>query len=72
MIEATAYLVDGSVLDLGRVSIAKLLRLQGEGYAGRELVHALITDDWGAPLRYVKLAGTDDAGKPCEIVIHYD
>lgn len=72
MLNVSAYLVDGSMLDMGTVPRARLARLQREGYAGRELVNALITDDWGAPPRYVELTGADVAGNPLRVILHYD
>jgi hypothetical protein len=31
--------------------------LQARGYAGKELIHALWTDDWAAPPRLVEISG---------------
>lgn len=55
MFQVSAHLVDGSLLDMGSVPAASLRRLQAEGYEGRALIHALITDDWGAPPRFIEL-----------------
>lgn len=72
MLNACAYLVNGSMLDMGTVSRQRLQRLQAEGFEGCELIHELITDDWGAPPRYVELVGTNDDGESLRIVIHYE
>lgn len=72
MLEACAYLVDGSMLDMGAVSAAKLRRLEAEGYEGRELINELLTDDWGAPPRFIELIGKDAVGQPLRHVIHYE
>jgi hypothetical protein len=72
MITACAYLVNGEMLDAGVVSETKLAQLQAEGYVGRELVDALISDDWGAPPRFVKLSGSDSAGRHVDLTIHCD
>jgi len=71
-LSACAYLVNGDMLDVGVYNQASLHKLQSEGYSGRHLIHALITDDWGAPPRFVKFTGKDDNGVPVEIVIPYD
>ena len=72
MLVAEAHLVNGSVLDSIPVSAEALARLQRDGLAGRELIHALITDDWGAPPAFVKISGTTERGEVVSLVIHYD
>ena len=72
MLSVSAYLVNGDVLDMGSVAHARLLELQRDGREGRELIDALITDDWGAPPRYVELTGRDADGNPLRLVIQYD
>lgn len=72
MLSACAYLVNGDMLDVGVYSHSSLRRLQSEGYSGRELIHALITDDWGAPPRFVKLTGRGEDDRRIEIVIPYE
>ena len=67
MFTVRAHLVDGSLLDMGSVSAAQLHRLQAEGYEGRALIHALLTDDWGAPPRFVELTRLGE-----RVVIPYD
>lgn len=72
MLKVTAHLVNGDQLDMGTVSRERLRRLQAEGFEDRELIHELITDDWGAPPRYVELVGADGGSEPLRIVIRYD
>lgn len=72
MITATAHLINGDQLDLGPISEILLRELQAEGCTGRALVYALITDDWGAPPRFVDLEGTGDDGSPFRLRILCD
>lgn len=72
MLTACAYLVNGEMLDLGVVIEASLKRLQAEGYSGRALIDALITDDWGAPPRFVEIVGKGADGKRISLRIPYD
>ncbi len=72
MLNGCAYLVNGDVLDLGDVCEATLKRLQAEGYAGRALIHELITDDWGAPPRFVEIVGKGASGDSISLRIAYD
>ena len=61
-IEITATLVDGGLMDFseyGHELLPKFLKFQAKGYKGKSLIHAFITDDWGAPPRFVDVK-TDD------------
>lgn len=51
-----AHLVDGGLLRFNAAPglLAKLERLQLQGLRGQELIHELLTDDWGAPPTFVQ------------------
>ncbi|MCW8825452.1 MAG: hypothetical protein OQK78_03410 [Gammaproteobacteria bacterium] len=73
MIRVTARLVDGGVQEFteGDSFITRLHLLQKSGYEGKELVHELITDDWGAPPVYVEITGTTSEGENINARIPY-
>jgi hypothetical protein len=49
---------DGSVFDLNYAN-------------GKEMIHEMITDDWGAPPRSLVIEGTADDGKQVVISVPY-
>ncbi|NCT83296.1 MAG: hypothetical protein GXC94_09145 [Comamonadaceae bacterium] len=49
----------------------KLVYLQAQGLEGKQLVHQLLNDDWGAPPVYIDITGADDTGHPVEVRIPY-
>ena len=55
MVSVKVYFVDGSVLPIEEDGsfLVKLKKLQAQGFEGRELVDRLISDDWGAPPKFV-------------------
>ena len=65
--------VDGSQLDIegDPRDIARLQQLRIEGYEGRELIDALITDDWGAPPTTVVISIALANGATETVVIEY-
>jgi hypothetical protein len=68
------YLVDGSYSEWQ--AQASILQehdeLVRQGYGGKQLIHRLISDDWGPPPRSVVLAGVAEGGRRVEITIPYD
>lgn len=72
MLTATARLKDGGLQPCGRVSLDRLRALERDGLRGRSLVHALTTDDWGAPPLFLELTGLDENGQPLRVVIPYE
>lgn len=63
-IQVEARLVDGSTQDFrfGESFIFEMNQLKTQGINGKELIHSLLTDDWGAPPLYVLVTGTDQNG----------
>ncbi len=72
-ITITVRHVDGSMseFEMPGSLLADLRRLRGEGYEGRRLIHALLTDDWGPPPRFVDISGEVD-GRAVAERIPYD
>jgi hypothetical protein len=73
VVKVTISLVDGGLqeFDKGTSFLKKLSELKAQGFSGKELIHALLTDDWGAPPLYVKIKGKDEAGNNIDITIPY-
>ncbi|MBI2768352.1 MAG: hypothetical protein HYX47_01910 [Burkholderiales bacterium] len=73
-ITVKVYLVDGSYSE--SPAQASILEehdeLVRQGYGGKQLIHRLISDDWGPPPRSVVLDGVAEDGQRVEIAIHYD
>lgn len=72
-IKVSIRLVDGGLqeFDESPVFLQKLRSLQSQGFTGMQLVHHLITDDWGAPPTVVEISGKDLDGNNFEIRIPY-
>lgn len=49
--------------------LGRLRTLQAEGLDGKELIHALVSDDWGAPPRSVQIHGQDAGGHSFSVEI---
>ncbi len=66
-------LVDGGLqeFDESPAFLQKLRSLQSQGFTGKQLIHHLITDDWGAPPTVVEILGKDSDDKSFEIRIPY-
>jgi hypothetical protein len=68
-------LVDGSDYPpepRGHEFIASLLELEAQGANEKEVIHALLGDDWGAPPKVVIICWTDDTGGAHERRLGYD
>lgn len=65
--------IDGSLQDYqeGPDFLSKLRLLQSQGVVGKQLVHELISDDFGAPPRGVEVWGKDTDGQGFSIKIPY-
>lgn len=65
--------VDGSQSDLEYPEslLGRLRELREQGFSGKRLVHELLTDDWGAPPRFVRISGMS-RGKVVDEVIPYE
>lgn len=72
-IKVSIRLVDGGLqeFDESPAFLQKLHSLQSQGFTGKQLIHHLITDDWGAPPTAVEVSGKDSDGKDFEIRIPY-
>jgi len=73
IIKVSIRLVDGGLqeFDESPAFLSELRSLQSQGLMGKQLVHHLITDDWGAPPTVVEISGKDLDGKDFEIRIPY-
>jgi hypothetical protein len=72
-IKISIRLVDGGLQEFPESSefLHKLRSLQSQGLTGKQLIHRLISDDWGAPPTVVEISGKDSDGKNFEIRIPY-
>lgn len=72
-IKVSIRLVDGGLqeYDESQFFLQKMHSLQSQGFKGKQLIHYLITDDWGAPPTVVKISGKDSDGKSFEVRIPY-
>jgi hypothetical protein len=50
----------------------KYLSLREDGFEGKELIHELLTDDWGPPPTGIYLKGTLDDGTDVDLYIPYE
>lgn len=73
MIQVSIKLVDDGLQEYteGDDFVVRLDTLRNQGYEGKELVHELITDDWGAPPVYVDITGTTSKGTIINVRIPY-
>lgn len=73
-LKVVARLVDGSEMDIYASAdfLSRLMRLESAGYSGKQLIHELITDDWGPPPNMIVITGIDDAGKRIDKTLPYD
>jgi hypothetical protein len=73
-ITVKVYLVDGGYNEWqAQPSIMREHdELVRQGLGGKELIHRLISDDWGPAPQRVVLSGPAGDGRRVEIVIHYD
>lgn len=69
----TVRTVDGGMQDWleDLQFLSRLRTLQSEGLEGKELIHALVSDDWGAPPRSVRIHGQDASGQSFSVEIPY-
>ena len=74
MIQVSIRFVDGSFQEYSESSdfLSKLTELQNQGYEGRELINALITDDWGAPPLSVQIKGKRPDESEVDLQIPYN
>lgn len=72
-LEVSAHLVDGGLQEfpVGHDFLQKLLFLETQGVEAKSLIHALLTDDWGAPPLFVRVVGFGPDGKRVDITIPY-
>ncbi|CAG9933275.1 hypothetical protein [Candidatus Nitrotoga arctica] len=72
-IQVSIRLVDGGMQEFtcGHELLHKLHSLQSQGLAGKQLIHRLITDDWGAPPVLVEIKDIGLNGESLAIRIPY-
>ena len=73
MIQVQIHLVNGGLQEFSEHPsiINRLIDLRNDGLSGKQLVDALISDDWGAPPSSVSLTGTLEDGTRVEEHISY-
>jgi hypothetical protein len=73
MLRVAVSLVDGGLLDqtVPDSFYTELVALRASGLEGKALVHALLSDDWGAPPKFVTLSGTLSNGTAVKESIAY-
>lgn len=73
MINVSISFVDGGLQELSKNNAfgERLLQLQNRGYEGKQLIHALLTDDWGPPPTVITIKGKLNSGKRIDISIPY-
>lgn len=69
----SARLVDGGLYEFEAEAelLVRLQQLQAEGIAGKQLIHRLITDDWGAPPTFIDITGSAPDGSVVDVRIPY-
>lgn len=69
----SARLVDGGLYELEAEPelLARMRQLQAQGLAGKQLIHQLVTDDWGAPPVFVDIRGATPDGSTVDVRIPY-
>jgi len=74
MLKVSVSTVDSGLREFNEPDsiIAKLSALRRDGYAGRELVHALLTDDWGLTPVGVRIRGKLEDGTCIDEYIPYE
>ena len=74
MLKIEIHLVNGGLLDLEESDSFwhRLVDLQKCGFAGKELIHELISDDWGPPPRLVCIQGSLIDGTKIDVTLPYD
>ena len=72
-ISVLVRLVDGSLMqfDAALDLLERLNALQAQGLRGKQLIHQLLSDDWGPPPLFVEIVGTSHDGKQVKVQIPY-
>ncbi|MFH1293961.1 MAG: hypothetical protein ABIJ44_07515 [Pseudomonadota bacterium] len=72
-VKVSVRLVDGGLIEFTKASgfLRELQSLQSQGYTGKQLVHRLLTDDWGAPPVAIEISGQSPDGQDFEVRIPY-
>ena len=74
MVQVSIRFVDGGFQEYSESSdfLSRLTELQNQGYEGRKLINALISDDWGAPPLSVQIKGKGPNGSEIDLQIPYN
>lgn len=74
MVQVTIRFVDRSLQEYSESSDigSRALELQKQGYEGKELINALISDDWGPPPSSVHIKGKLPNGSEIDLQIPYN
>ena len=73
-VKVSIPLVNGGLLEYEETPslLEKLRTLQARGLQGKALIHELLTDDWGAPPKWVTISGTAPDGEAINVRIFYE
>ena len=73
-VKVEAKLVDGGAQDwvFGPEFLEKLKMLEAQGLAGKNLIHELLSDDWGAPPVIITISWAGADGRRVQRKIPYD
>lgn len=73
MINVSIRFVDGGLQEFSKNNAfgERLLQLQNQGYEGKQLIHTLLTDDWGPPPTVITIKGQLNSGKIIDVSIPY-
>ena len=74
MIQVSISFTDGDFQEYAESSdfLSRLTELQNQGYEGKKLINALISDDWGAPPLVVQIKGRVPNGSEIDLQIPYN
>lgn len=73
-LKISVYLVNGGMQEWKESNSfhQKLLLLQKRGLSGKQLIHELLTDDWGVPPSTIKIQGKLSSGLSVDESLFYD
>jgi len=74
MVQVSITFVDGGFQEYSESNelLSRFMELQNQGYEGKELINALISDDWGSPPLSVHIKGKLPNGSEIDVQIPYN
>lgn len=66
--------VDGSAMErsVDDADLARLVAFERDGLTGKALIHAWLSDDWGAPPTDITIQGVTSRGQHVNRTLFYD